>query len=124
MARILNIDIPDNKHICIGLTAIYGIGKSLGLEICNKANIDPSTKTKDLSEDQLKKLRSVILEYKTEGELRREKAFNVKRLLEIASYKGIRHRKGLPVNGQSTKRNARTRKGSKKTVANKKKAGM
>ncbi len=122
MARIKNIEIPDHKHISISLTAIYGIGRSRALTICKDAGIEPSSKTKDLNDDQLNKIRIEVDKYVLEGDLRREVAFNIKRLMEIGSYRGIRHRRGLPVRGQSSKQNARTRKGPKRTVANKKKA--
>lgn len=121
MARVLNIEIPNNKSIGISLTYIYGIGRSLAKEICEKSKINPETKTKDLSENQLKKIREVASSYQTEGDLRREVQYNIKRLMEIKTYRGMRHRQGLPVRGQSSKQNARTRKGPKKTVANKKK---
>ncbi len=122
MARIQNIEISENKHISIALTDIYGIGRSRALTICQDANIDPQVKTKDLTDDQLNTIRTEVAKYTLEGDLRREVAFNIKRLMEIGSYRGIRHRRGLPVRGQSSKQNARTRKGPKKTVANKKKA--
>lgn len=121
MARILNIDIPDNKRVVISLTYIYGIGKSTAEQICKKSNISVEKRVKDLSETELTALRKAASEYKTEGDLRREVAFDIKRLQEIATYRGIRHRKNLPVRGQSTRQNARTRKGVRKTVANKKK---
>ncbi len=122
MARIQNIEISENKHISIALTDIYGIGRSRALTICADAKIDPQVKTKDLTDDQLNTIRTEVAKYNLEGDLRREIAFNIKRLMEIGSYRGIRHRRGLPVRGQSSKQNARTRKGPKKTVANKKKA--
>ncbi len=122
MARIKNIEIPDHKHISISLTSIYGIGRSRAITICKDADIDPTIKTKDLNDDQLNKIRVEVDKYILEGDLRREIAFNIKRLMEIGSYRGIRHRRGLPVRGQSSKQNARTRKGPKRTVANKKKA--
>ncbi len=122
MARIQNIEISENKHISIALTDIFGIGRSRALSICADAKIDPQVKTKDLTDDQLNAIRSEVAKYTLEGDLRREVAFNIKRLMEIGSYRGIRHRRGLPVRGQSSKQNARTRKGPKKTVANKKKA--
>lgn len=120
MARILNIEIPNNKRVVISLTYIYGIGKSLASEICKKANVDENTKTAELTEAQLSKLREVAKSYTTEGDLRREVTLNIKRYMEIKCYRGIRHRKGLPVRGQSTQKNARTRKGPRKTVAGKK----
>jgi small subunit ribosomal protein S13 len=121
MARVLNIEIPDNKHISIALTYIFGIGKTRALEICEKAGVEPTIKTKDVPEEGMKKIREVASTYTTEGDLRREIQFNIKRIMEIGTYRGIRHRRGLPVRGQSTKQNARTRKGPRKTVAGKKK---
>ena len=123
MARIAGVDIPSNKAGEISLTYIYGIGRSLSKEILNKAGVEPSKKVQDWTDDELKTVRDIIAEqYKTEGELRGEVQMNIKRLMDIGCYRGIRHRAGLPVRGQSTKNNARTRKGRKKTVANKKKA--
>ena len=122
MARIAGVDLP-NKHVNIALTYIYGIGRSSANEICKKTNIDPNAMINDLSQDDLASLRTVIDgEYKVEGRLRSEIGLNIKRLMDIGCYRGVRHRHGLPVRGQSTKNNARTRKGRKKTVANKKKA--
>ncbi|MCE6056513.1 30S ribosomal protein S13 [Mycoplasmopsis agalactiae] len=120
MARILNIEIPNNKRIVISLTYIYGIGRTSAQEICAKAKIDENIRVKDLSEAQLSAIREIAKEYVTEGDLRREVSLNIKRLMEVKCYRGIRHRKGLPVRGQSTKSNARTRKGPRKTVAGKK----
>ena len=122
MARIKGVDIPNDKQICISLTYIYGIGRKLALTILNKVNIDPTIKTKDLSSDDLLKIRDELNNYLTEGELRREVNMNIKTKMEINSYQGSRHRKGLPVRGQRTITNARTRKGRGKVVANKKKA--
>ena len=123
MARIAGVDIPSNKAGEISLTYIYGIGRSLSKEILNKAGVEPGKKVQDWTDDEQKTVRDIIAEqYKTEGELRGEVQMNIKRLLDIGCYRGIRHRAGLPVRGQSTKNNARTRKGRKKTVANKKKA--
>lgn len=123
MARIVGVDLPKNKRGVIGLTYIYGIGKSTALEILKKADIDENIKVKDWTDDQIASLRSIINEqYTLEGELRSMVQMNIKRLMDIASYRGIRHRSGLPVRGQNTQNNARTRKGKKKTVANKKKA--
>ena len=123
MARIAGVDIPSNKAGEISLTYIYGIGRSLSKEILNKAGVEPGKKVQDWSDDEQKTVRDIIAEqYKTEGELRGEVQMNIKRLMDIGCYRGIRHRAGLPVRGQSTKNNARTRKGRKKTVANKKKA--
>ncbi|WP_029513786.1 30S ribosomal protein S13 [Mycoplasmopsis primatum] len=120
MARILNIEIPNNKRVVISLTYIYGIGKTSAQEICAKAKIDENIRVKDLTEAQLSAIREIAKGYVTEGDLRRESSLNIKRLMEIKCYRGIRHRKGLPVRGQSTKSNARTRKGPRKTVAGKK----
>ncbi|MGY6171894.1 30S ribosomal protein S13 [Candidatus Mycoplasma pogonae] len=120
MARVLNVEIPNNKRVVISLTYIYGIGKSLSQEILQKANIDENIRVKDLSEEQLSKIRDIAKNYMTEGDLRREVSLNIKRLMEIKTYRGIRHRKGLPVRGQVTQKNARTRKGPRKTVAGKK----
>ena len=123
MARIAGVDIPSNKAGEISLTYIYGIGRSLSKEILGKAGVEPSKKVQDWTDDEQKTVRDIIAEqYKTEGELRGEVQMNIKRLMDIGCYRGIRHRAGLPVRGQSTKNNARTRKGRKKTVANKKKA--
>jgi small subunit ribosomal protein S13 len=123
MARIAGVDIPSNKAGEISLTYIYGIGRSLSKEILNKAGVEPGKKVQDWTDDEQKTVRDIIAEqYKTEGELRGEVQMNIKRLMDIGCYRGIRHRAGLPVRGQSTKNNARTRKGRKKTVANKKKA--
>jgi small subunit ribosomal protein S13 len=123
MARIAGVDIPSNKAGEISLTYIYGIGRSLSREILNKAGVEPGKKVQDWTDDEQKTVSDIIAEqYKTEGELRGEVQMNIKRLMDIGCYRGIRHRAGLPVRGQSTKNNARTRKGRKKTVANKKKA--
>jgi small subunit ribosomal protein S13 len=123
MARIVGVDLPKNKRGEIGLTYIYGIGRSSAQKILTKAGVDYNVKVNDWSDDQVAKIREVINEtYKVEGELRSAMQLNIKRLMDIGSYRGIRHRLGLPVRGQSTKNNARTRKGRKKTVANKKKA--
>ena len=122
MARIAGVDLPREKRAEIGLTYIYGIGKATSNEILAKAGINPDTRIKDLSEDEVNELRKIIDEdFLVEGDLRREVAMNIKRLKEIGCYRGIRHRKGLPCRGQKTKTNARTCKGPKKTVANKKK---
>ena len=122
MARISGVDIPNEKRVEIGLTYIYGIGRSRSNEILKKTGVNPDTRCKDLSEAEVAKLREVIeTEYIVEGDLRREVAMNIKRMVEIDCYRGIRHRKGLPVRGQRTKTNARTRKGPVKTIANKKK---
>lgn len=122
MARISGVDIPNEKRVEIGLTYIYGIGVSRSNEILKKTGINPDTRCKDLSEDEIAKLREVIEnDYVVEGDLRRDVALNIKRMVEIDCYRGQRHRKGLPVRGQRTKTNARTRKGPVKTIANKKK---
>ena len=122
MARIAGIDLPREKRIEIGLTYIYGIGRKSALDILKLANVDPDIRVKDLTDDQEAALREVIdKNYTIEGDLRREVAMNIKRLTEIGCYRGVRHRRGLPVRGQRTKTNARTRKGPKKTIANKKK---
>ena len=122
MARISGVDLPREKRVEIGLTYIYGIGRVSAARILEKANVNPDTRVRDLTDDEVKKLSEVINEnYTVEGDLRRENALNIKRLQEIGCYRGIRHRKGLPVRGQKTKTNARTRKGPKRTVANKKK---
>jgi len=121
MARIAGVDLP-NKHVNIALTYIYGIGRSAAGEICTKSKIDPNSMINDLTEDEVNGLRTVIdSDYKVEGRLRSEIGLNIKRLMDIGCYRGLRHRKGLPVRGQRTSTNARTRKGKKKTVAGKKK---
>lgn len=122
MARIAGVDLPRDKRIVIGLTYIYGIGPSTAKKIVEQTGINPDTRVRDLTEDEVSRLRETIdRNYKVEGDLRREVALNIKRLIEIGSYRGIRHRRGLPVRGQRTKTNARTRKGPRRTVANKKK---
>ena len=122
MARVAGVDLPREKRVEIGLTYIYGIGRVSADRILEAANVDPSTRVRDLTDDEVKRISAVIDETMTvEGDLRREIALNIKRLQEIGCYRGIRHRKGLPVRGQKTKTNARTRKGPKRTVANKKK---
>lgn len=122
MARIAGIDLPREKRIEIGLTYIYGIGRKSASDILKAANVNPDTRVKDLTEAEEAALRDVIdNNYTIEGDLRRETAMNIKRLTEIGCYRGVRHRRGLPVRGQRTKTNARTRKGPKKTIANKKK---
>ena len=122
MARIVGVDIPNDKQVCISLTYIYGIGRHTASLICEGAKVDGSIRVKDLTDEQLGAIRNEIAKYKTEGDLRREVALNIKRLTEINCYRGSRHRKGLPVRGQRTKTNARTRKGPRKTIANKKMA--
>jgi small subunit ribosomal protein S13 len=122
MARIAGVDLP-NKHVEISLTYIFGLGRTSARKICEATKIDPAKKMNDLSNEELAELRKVIEnDYKVEGRLRSETALNIKRLMDIGCYRGLRHRKGLPVNGQRTRTNARTRKGKRKTVANKKKA--
>ena len=122
MARIAGIDLPKDKRIEIGLTYIYGIGRKSAKDILEKTGINPDTRVKDLTEEEASKLRDYIEHHlMVEGDLRRDVALNIKRLVEIGSYRGLRHRKGLPVRGQRSKTNARTRKGPKKTIANKKK---
>ena len=122
MARIAGVDLPRDKRVEIGLTYIYGIGRTSAKEILEKSGINPDTRVKDLTEEEAGKIRKIIdNEYMVEGDLRRETSLNIKRLMEIGSYGGIRHRRGLPVRGQNTKTNARTRKGPKKTVGRKKK---
>lgn len=123
MARIAGVDVPSNKIGEVALTYIYGIGRNTAIQILSKAGIDRSVKVSDWSDAQIQSVREIIgANYKVEGELRSEVQLNIKRLMDIGCYRGIRHRLGLPVRGQSTKNNARTRKGKKKTVANKKKA--
>ena len=120
MARISGVDIPNDKQVAYSLTYIYGIGINLAKDICAAAKVDATIRVKDLTEDQLVALRSEVAKYKTEGDLRREVALNIKRLEEIGCYRGLRHRRGLPCRGQGTKNNARTCKGPRKTIANKK----
>ena len=121
MARIKNIELPNEKHTWIGLTAIYGIGPNLGKTICKDANVEATKKIKDLTEEEIAALRKEVDKHTTEGDLRREVQMNIKNKMEINSYQGTRHKKNLPVRGQRTSRNARTRKGKGKVVANKKK---
>ena len=122
MARIAGVDIPNNKRIEIALTYIYGIGRKSANDILAATGVNPDTRAKDLTEEEIAKLRDVIeSSYTVEGDLRREVALNIKRMVEVNCYRGIRHRRGLPVRGQRTKTNARTRKGPAKTIANKKK---
>ena len=117
MARIAGVDLPRDKRVEIGLTSIYGIGRTSATKIVEKAGVNPDTRCRDLTDEEVKKLSEVITEeYMVEGDLRREIAMNIKRLSEIGCYRGIRHRRGLPVRGQKTKTNARTRKGPKKTI--------
>ena len=122
MARIVGVDIPNDKPVGISLTYIYGIGRTTARKICEAAKVDPALRVKDLNDDQMNAIRNEVAKEKTEGDLRREVALNIKRLTEIGCYRGLRHRKGLPVRGQRTKTNARTRKGPRKTIANKKAA--
>ena len=121
MARIAGVDIPREKRIVISLTYIFGIGKKTAQKILSDAGVSEDTRVRDLTEDELNKIREIIDKLKIEGDLRREISLNIKRLMEIGCYRGLRHRRGLPVRGQNTKNNARTRKGPRKTVANKKK---
>ena len=122
MARLAGVDLPRDKRVEIGLTYIYGIGRTTSNRILKDANVDPSTRVRDLTDEEVTRIKDVMDSTCTvEGDLRREIAMNIKRLQEIGCYRGIRHRKGLPVRGQNTKNNARTRKGPKRTVANKKK---
>ena len=122
MARIVGVDIPNEKVVVVALTYIYGIGISTSKEILKKAQVPELKRVKDLTEEEITKIRAEIAQLKVEGDLRREVLLNIKRLQEIGCYRGIRHRKGLPVRGQRTKTNARTRKGPRKTIANKKEA--
>ncbi|NDL68138.1 30S ribosomal protein S13 [Anaerotalea alkaliphila] len=122
MARIAGVDLPREKRVEIGLTYIYGVGRASSQRILREAGINPDTRIRDLTDDEVAKIREIIdASQQVEGDLRREIALNIKRLMEIGCYRGIRHRKGLPVRGQKTKTNARTRKGPRRTVANKKK---
>ena len=116
MARIAGINIPDHKHAVIALTAIYGIGRQTASEICVKVGITPSIKIKELTEEQLEAIRSVVSKMTVEGDLRREVSMNIKRLMDLGCYRGIRHRRGLPLRGQRTRTNARTRKGPRKPI--------
>ena len=114
MARIAGINIPMNKHTWVGLTHIYGVGRTRAKEACELAGIDPTTKVKDLTETEVNAIRSVLAKWAVEGDLRREVSMNIKRLMDLGSYRGMRHRRGLPVRGQRTRTNARTRKGPRK----------
>ncbi|MCQ2786916.1 MAG: 30S ribosomal protein S13 [Bacilli bacterium] len=122
MARIVGVDIPNEKRVVVSLTYIYGIGDSTAKKICKNAKISEDTRVKDLKDEELTALRNEISKVRVEGDLRRETALNIKRLTEIGCYRGIRHKKNLPVRGQRTRTNARTRKGPRKTIANKKEA--
>ena len=124
MARIVGVDIPNDKRVVVSITYIYGIGNTTAKKICKAANVDEDIRVKNLTEEQLSAIRREVAKYKVEGDLRREVALNIKRLTEIGCYRGMRHRKGLPVNGQRTRTNARTRKGKRKTIANKKVASQ
>ncbi|MBS4221004.1 30S ribosomal protein S13 [Bacillus sp. FJAT-49711] len=121
MARIAGVDIPREKRVVISLTYIYGIGKNTASKVLAEAGVSEDTRVRDLTDEELGKIRDIIDTLKVEGDLRREVSLNIKRLMEIGSYRGLRHRRGLPVRGQNTKNNARTRKGPRKTVAGKKK---
>ncbi|MDI9346947.1 MAG: 30S ribosomal protein S13 [Methylacidiphilales bacterium] len=114
MARIGGINLPINKHVSVGLTSIYGIGRSRAIKICTLANVNPSDKIKVLNEEQLESIREQVAKFQIEGDLRREVTINIKRLVDLACYRGIRHKKGLPLRGQRTRTNARTRKGPRK----------
>lgn len=122
MARIAGVDLPKNKRGFVGLTYIYGVGRTTAKEILAKAEVDEFKKVGEWSDDEIARIRQVILEYKVEGQLRSEVQLNIKRLIDIGCYRGLRHRRGLPVRGQRTRTNARTRKGRRKTIAGKKKA--
>ena len=122
MARIVGVDIPNEKRIVVSLTYIYGIGDTTAKKILEAVNVSEDIRTKDLTDEQLTAIRAEVAKYHTEGDLRREVALNIKRLTEIGCYRGIRHKRGLPVRGQRTRTNARTRKGRRKTIANKKQA--
>lgn len=122
MARIVGVDIPNEKIVVVSLTYIYGIGQTSAKKICELAKVDPLKRVKDLTDNEIAAIRTALSHFKVEGDLRREQMLNIKRLQEIGCYRGIRHRKGLPVRGQRTKTNARTRKGPRKTIANKKEA--
>jgi small subunit ribosomal protein S13 len=116
MARIAGINIPMNKHVCIGLTSIFGVGRTQALNACQSAGVKPDTKVKDLTDAEVTALRSAIAKLPVEGDLRREVSMNIKRLMDLGSYRGMRHRKGLPMRGQRTRTNARTRKGPRKAA--------
>ncbi|WP_020394096.1 30S ribosomal protein S13 [Thiolinea disciformis] len=116
MARIAGINLPVNKHVVIGLTSIYGIGRPRSSDICKAAGIQPQTKIRDLSEDEVERIRTEVAKFLVEGDLRREVSMNIKRLMDMGCYRGIRHRRGLPVRGQRSKTNARTRKGPRRPI--------
>ena len=116
MARIAGVNIPDHKHLVISLTAIYGIGRSKATEICNKLGLDPSRKVREVSESDVERIRAEVAKHSVEGDLRRETAMSIKRLMDLGCYRGLRHRRGLPVRGQRTRTNARTRKGPRRPI--------
>lgn len=116
MARISGINIPDHKHVVVSLTSVYGIGRSRAASICKNAGVEPSVKVKTLSEDQIERIREEVSRFVVEGDLRREVAMNIKRLMDLGCYRGLRHRRGLPVRGQRTRTNARTRKGPRRPI--------
>jgi small subunit ribosomal protein S13 len=116
MARIAGVNIPDNKHLVISLTAIYGIGRTRAAEICDRVAIDPATKVKSIDESDIERIREEVARFTVEGDLRRETSMNIKRLMDLGCYRGIRHRRGLPLRGQRTRTNARTRKGPRRPV--------
>lgn len=116
MARIAGINIPDNKHVWIALTSIYGIGRTRAYGICGAAGVQPDSKVRNLPEEQIESLRNAVAQFTVEGDLRREVSMNIKRLMDLGSYRGLRHRRGLPLRGQRTKTNARTRKGPRKAI--------
>ncbi|RME34617.1 MAG: 30S ribosomal protein S13 [Gammaproteobacteria bacterium] len=116
MARVAGVNIPDNKHVGIALTYVYGIGRTTARRICEQVGIDPQTKVRDLSEEELEKIRKAVASLTVEGDLRRQVSMNIKRLLDLGCYRGLRHRRGLPVRGQRTKTNARTRKGPRRMI--------
>ena len=116
MARIAGVNIPPNKHVVIGLTSIYGIGRPTASKICQSCGVDSGITVKNLTEDQIEKIRNAVAEYEVEGDLRRQVSMNIKRLMDLGCYRGMRHRRGLPLRGQRTKTNARTRKGPRKPI--------
>ena len=122
MARIAGVNLPVQKHVVIGLQSIFGIGRARSKKVCEAAGVDPSTQIKSLSEGEVEKLRTEVAKYIVEGDLRREVGISIKRLIDLGTYRGLRHRRGLPLRGQRTRTNARTRKGPKRTIAGKKKA--
>ncbi len=116
MARIVGVNIPEQKHVVVSLTSIYGIGRTRAAQICRQSNVDPTTKVRTLTEDQVERLREQVGKFVVEGDLRREVAMNIKRLMDLGCYRGLRHRRGLPVRGQRTRTNARTRKGPRRPI--------